>query len=161
MAFIPSRRKKHDTFRREELNLTSMMDMMTIILLFLLKTYSTTGLIVTPSKDLTLPYSMSDEAPKKDLSVSITRQNILVADQVLMSVDEVNPNSPIIEPLYQVLKKYADEAKENEIKYAIPFNHEVIIQGDQETPFDLLVKVLYTCGQTEFYKLRLLTYQEK
>lgn len=161
MAFIPSRRKKHDTFKREELNLTSMMDMMTIILLFLLKTYSTSGQIISPSKDLVLPHSLSDEPPKKELSVSITRENILVADQKIMSIDEVDPVSPLIRPLFDVLSKYAEEAKQNEIQYAIPFNHEVIIQGDENVPFQLLVKVLYTCGQTEYNKLRLLTYSEK
>ena len=161
MAFIPSRRKKHDTARKEELNLTSMMDMMTIILLFLLKTYSTSGLIITPSKDLTLPYSLSQEPPKKDLSVSITRENIMVGDQVIMPISQVDPNKAMIQPLYNILRQKAEEAKSNEEKYAIPFNHEIIIQGDENTPFDLLVKVLYTCGQTEYYKLRLLTYQEK
>lgn len=161
MAFIPSRRKKHNTFRKEDLNLTSMMDMMTIILLFLLKTYSTTGMIITPSKDLTLPTSLSKEAPRKDLNVSITRENILVGDQLIVPISDVDPNSAIIEPLYAVLKEKSETAKEDEEKYGIPFNHEVIIQGDENTPFDLLVKVLYTCGKTEYYKLRLLTYQEK
>nr|HQV31996.1 biopolymer transporter ExbD [Calditrichia bacterium] len=70
MAFKPSAAKKHRTSTDEELNLTSMMDAMTIILLFLLKTYSTTGAIISPSSDLKLPYSLSTEAPHKELTVS-------------------------------------------------------------------------------------------
>lgn len=161
MAFIPSRRKKHETFQKGELNLTSMMDMMTIILLFLLKTYSTTGQIVTPSSDLTLPYSFSQEPPKKELSVAVTKKNILVANQAVMEIEQIDPNAAIIRPLFGVLNKYAQDAKENEVKYGIPFTHEIIVQGDEEIPFQILFKVLYTCGQTEFNKLRLLTYQEK
>lgn len=161
MAFAPSRSKKHSTFQKEELNLTSMMDAMTIILLFLLKTYSTHGQIVSPSKDLVLPYSFSKEPPKRELTVAVTRENILVSDKVVMRVNNVRPNDVMITPLYQELKRRAEEAKENEILYAIPFDHEIIIQGDQEIPFQLLFKVLYTCGQSEYNKLRLLTIREK
>jgi biopolymer transport protein ExbD len=161
MAFAPSRSKKHLKVEKGELNLTSMMDAMTIILLFLLKTYSTHGQIVSPSKDLVLPYSLSKEPPKKELTVSVTRENVSVSDKVVMPVNSIRPNDVMIAPLYQELKKRAEEAKQNEILYAIPFDHEILIQGDQEIPFQLLFKVLYTCGQSEYNKLRLLTIREK
>ncbi len=161
MAFIPSRRKKHLKFEKEDLNLTSMMDMMTIILLFLLKTYSTTGQIMTPSEDLKLPYSLSDEQPKKELTVSVTRHDILVGPDVLMSLEDLNMNDNLIQPLFMRLKELAEEAKKNEIQFGKPFTHEVIIEADENTPFQILVKVLYTCGQSEYNKLRLLTYQEE
>ena len=161
MAYAPSRSKKHMNLGKEELNLTSMMDAMTIILLFLLKTYSTHGQIVSPSKDLILPYSLSKEPPKKELTVAITRENVLVSDKVVMSVNKIKQNDVMIMPLYQELKKRSEEAKQNEVLYAIPFDHEIIVQGDQEIPFQLLFKVLYTCGQSEYNKLRLLTIREK
>lgn len=161
MAFAPSRSKKHLTFKKEELNLTSMMDAMTIILLFLLKTYSTHGQIVTASKDLVLPYSLSTEPPQKEITVAVTRENVSVSDKVVMRVSDIKPNDVMIRPLYQELIKRAEEAKQNEVLYAIPFDHEVLIQGDQEIPFQLLFKVLYTCGQSEYNKLRLLTIREK
>ncbi len=161
MAFIPSRRKKHLFIRREDLNLTSMMDMMTIILLFLLKTYSTTGQIMTPSEDMKLPYSLSKDQPRKELEVAVTRHDIIVGNEVVMRLDEIQPDQNLIPPLYAKLRKLADMAKEDEIRFGKPFSHEVIIEADENTPFQLLVKVLYTCGQSEFNKLRLLTYQEK
>ena len=159
MAFIPSRRKKHLKFEKEDLNLTSMMDMMTIILLFLLKTYSTTGQIMTPSEDLKLPYSLSDNQPKKELTVSVTRHDILVGTDVLMSLQDLDMNDNLIQPLFMRLKELAEEAKKNEAQFGKPFTHEVIIEADENTPFQVLVKVLYTCGQSEYNKLRLLTYQ--
>lgn len=161
MAFIPSRRKRHDTASKEGLNLTSMMDMMTIILLFLLKTYSTSGQIVTPSQDLKLPYSLSQEEPHKELNISITRDDILVGSQKVISINALNSDGVLIQPLFNVLKKYSSDAKQNEIKYGVKFSHQVIIQGDENTPFELIFKVLYTCGQSEYNKLRLLTYREK
>jgi biopolymer transport protein ExbD len=161
MAFIPSRAKKHRTVSQQELNLTSMMDAMTIILLFLLKTYSTTGAIISPSSDLKLPYSLSTQAPHKELTVSVTRENILVSDERIMLVDDVDTRAPIINPLYNELRRRSREAKQNEIQYAIPFTREVIIVADENVPFQMLFKVIYTCGSSEYNKLRLLTIREK
>lgn len=161
MAFIPSRAKKHRMETDEELNLTSMMDAMTIILLFLLKTYSTTGAIISPSSDLKLPYSLSTQAPHKELTVSITRENILVSDERVMSIDQIDSQSPIIAPLYSELSRRAQEAKQNEITYSIPFTHEVIVVADESVPFQMLFKVIYTCGSSEYNKLRLLTIRER
>lgn len=161
MAFIPSRAKKHRTTTEESLNLTSMMDAMTIILLFLLKTYSTSGAIISPSSDLKLPYSLSTDTPHKELTVSVTRENILVSDERVISVGDVDPGAPIIGSLFNELSRRSQEAKQNEIDYAIPFTHEVIVVADEETPFQLLFKVIYTCGSSEYNKLRLLTIRER
>ncbi len=161
MAFVPSRAKKHSTTGEQELNLTSMMDAMTIILLFLLKTFSTSGAIISPSSDLKLPYSLSHEDPRKELTVSVTQNNIMVSDEPILSISEVDPNSSIISTLFGELKRRADEAKQNEIQYAIPFDHEVLIVADENVPFHLLFKVIYTCGSSEFNKLRLLTIKER
>jgi biopolymer transport protein ExbD len=157
MAFKPTRRKKHNTFQKGELNLNSMMDMMTIILLFLLKTYSTSGVIVTPSENLELPSSIAKTPPVKDVNVSITRDFILVNEDPVMSINQIPQDQMLLPGLYNRLLKEAEKQKELEAEVGVPFNHEVIIQGDIHTPYSLLFKILYTCSQSEFYKLRLLT----
>jgi biopolymer transport protein ExbD len=161
MAYIPSRRKKHLHLGKDDLNLTSMMDMMTIILLFLLKTYSTTGQILTPSEDLKLPYSTSSESPKKELSVSITRHDILIGSDVVMGLDRLQTGENLLQPLYSRLSAMAAAERQDEIKFGKPFTHEVTVQADEDTKFQVLVKVLYTLGQSDYNKLRLLTYQEQ
>ena len=60
MALKKARRSKPDA----GLNITSMMDMMTIILVFLLKSYSTQDISVAPSEDLELPVSTVKKAPE-------------------------------------------------------------------------------------------------
>ena len=44
-----------------------------------------------------------------------------------------------------------------ELEVGKEFTHQVIIQGDRTIPFEILIKVMYTCSQSEFYKMRLLT----
>lgn len=138
-----------------------MMDCMTIILLFLLKTFSTSGEIISPSSDLKLPYSLSTQPPHKELTVSVTRENILVSDQRLMAVQDVDSRASIIGNLFNELSRRSLEAKQNEVQYAIPFTREIIIVADENVPFQLLFKVIYTCGSSEYNKLRLLTIKGK
>jgi biopolymer transport protein ExbD len=157
MAFAPSRSKKHDTNPKGELNMNSMMDMMTIILLFLLKSFSTDGVLATQSEDLTLPTSERAEKPKKELNVAISQDAIIVNDIPIIPVSALLPDEMMIPELNAKLAEYADQEKQLELDVGKEFTHEVIIQGDRAIPFDVLIKVMYTCSQSEFYKMRLLT----
>lgn len=157
MAFQPSKSKRHDTRTQGTLNMNSMMDMMTIILLFLLKTFSTEGALVTASEELKLPESLLGEKPQKELQVAVTKEAILINNNELMPVQEVDPQSALIQPLYLALAEIAQEEKQLEIDYGTEFKHAVIIQGDEGIPFEMLFKVMYTCSKSEFYKMHLLT----
>lgn len=157
MAFAPSKSKKHLEEEKGQLNMNSMMDMMTIILLFLLKSFSTEGNLVTASEELKLPESVLGEKPKKELQVSVTKEAILVNNNHLMSIKDVDPQSVLIQPLYLALAEKAQGEKQLEIDYGTEFKHAVIIQGDEEIPFEMLFKVMYTCSKSEYYKMHLLT----
>lgn len=157
MAFQPSKSKKHMDAESGSLNMNSMMDMMTIILLFLLKSFSTDGALVTASEELRLPESFLGEKPNKELQVSVTKDAILVNNNQLMPVSDIDEQSVLIQPLYNALAKVAQEQKQLEIDVGTEFKHTVIIQGDQKIPFEMLYKVMYTCSKSEFYKMRLLT----
>jgi biopolymer transport protein ExbD len=157
MAFRPSKSKKHDTLAKGTLNMNSMMDMMTIILLFLLKSYSTSGALATQSESLKLPVSMRTTKPKKELNVAVAKDVILVNEQPVMTIGDIPPNEILIPQLELKLKEYAQREKELEIEVGKEFTHEVIIQGDESITYELLFRVMYTCGQSEFNKMRLLT----
>ena len=112
MAFQPSKSKKNLSQESGTLNMNSMMDMMTIILLFLLKSYSTEGALVTPSEQLRLPQSVQGEKPKKELSVSVASELILVNNVVVATVDDVEEDILMIEPLRRKLAEYAQQEVE-------------------------------------------------
>jgi biopolymer transport protein ExbD len=159
MAFKPSASKKHDTAQSGTLNMNSMMDMMTIILLFLLKSYSTEGALASQSESLALPVSARTQKPKKEVNVSIASDVILVNEQPLMPTQDIDPNEIAILPLMSKLQEYANKERQLEIEAGKEFTHEVIIQGDKRIPFETLFKVMYTCSKSDFYKMRLLTVQ--
>ena len=157
MAFKPSASKKHDTAQSSTLNMNSMMDMMTIILLFLLKSYSTEGALASQSESLALPTSERTQKPK--VNVSVASDVILVNEIPLMRTDEISSNDMMITPLQAKLQEYANKERQLEIEAGKEFTHEVIIQGDKRISFETLFKVMYTCSKTDFYKMRLLTVQ--
>lgn len=159
MAFKPSASKKHDTAQEGTLNMNSMMDMMTIILLFLLKSYSTEGALASQSESLSLPESQRTEKPKKEVNVSVASDVLLVNEVPLMRTNEISKDDVMITPLQAKLQEYAAQERQLEIEAGKEFTHEVIIQGDKGIPFEILFKVMYTCSKSDFYKMRLLTVQ--
>lgn len=162
MAYIPSRIKKHDTNPGNvRLNLTSMMDMFTIILVFLLKTYSTEGMLIQPSDNLTLPSSSIERSAEVALDLVVSKEAIAVNHEEVESVNNVlNQDGLIIDRLLEKLQVYAREAKRMEVQYGSKFSGKVTIQGDKEIPYKLLVKVMATCGRAEYPNMRLVVYKK-
>lgn len=162
MAFIPSRIKKHDTTYGEvKVQLTSMMDMFTIILVFLLMAYSTEGQLITPSDDITLPVSTVEKNPEIGLDLVVSREWIMVNQDPIIRVKEViDTKNFIIKPLQEKLHLYAREAKRMEELYGSKFSGKVTIQGDRSIPYKLLVKVMATCGKSDYPNMRFVVYKK-
>jgi hypothetical protein len=114
-----------------------MMDMFTIILVFMLKTYSTEGQLIQPSQNLTLPSSTVKNPPEIALDVVVSKEWIMVNNQPVANVSEVvQQPGLIIEPLSRELQRYASESRRMEEMYGVKFSGKVTIQGDKELPFE-------------------------
>ena len=163
MAFIPSRIKKHNTDPgKVRLNLTSMMDMFTIILVFLLKTYSTEGMLIHPSDKLTLPSSTIEKSAEVALDLIVSKESIVVNHEEVERVQNIaTQDGLIIDNLLNKLQVYAREAKRMEELYGTKFSGKVTIQADKEIPYRLLVKVMATCGRADYPNMRLVVYKKE
>jgi biopolymer transport protein ExbD len=147
------------------LNITSMMDMMTIILVFLLKSYSTQDISVAPSEDFELPVSTVKKAPEMAVNVVVSKKNIVVDGVPVLSLEKVpdpdNPgqsklqvpedqrNGQLIDPLLDELSKKADTAKnigQQSGSEEHAFKGRLLIQCDKKLPFEVLRQVMYTAG---------------
>lgn len=162
MAYIPSRRKKHDTSGRNvKLNLTSMMDMFTIILVFLLKTYSTEGQLIQPSESLSLPKSTIQTPPESALDLIVSKDHVLVNGQPVADMNDVRSQEAfVIKPLQEELQHHSTQARKMEEQYGVPFSGKVTIQGDKSIEYKDLVKVMATCGSSDYPNMRLVVYQK-
>lgn len=143
------------------LNITAMMDMMTIILVYLLKSYASAPDNIQPSDDLKLAASMTRIKPEEAVPVAITKKGIMVNDKTVVTVSNgkvpaqykegQKETAYLISPLLQAMKNEAEKqktiARYNKSK---DFKGLVMVIGDRMVPYRLLTEVLYTVGQAEF-----------
>jgi biopolymer transport protein ExbD len=160
------------------LNITAMLDIMTIILVFLLKTLGESSAAIPQSDDLRLPTSVVRTQPHQEgVTVTISKSQILVGDEKVLSLPgreslaqsgvgalykRSGPNDFYIVPLGNALQaaRKVDVAV-RKAKGLDPSSSEAIIIADMNTPYRLLIEVLFTLGQSEFGKFHLMVIQTK
>ncbi|WP_437818998.1 ExbD/TolR family protein [Sorangium sp. So ce1078] len=157
------------------LNITAMLDLMTIILVFLLKSVGSSAASIPQSKDLTLPKSVMQSEPSQEgVVVIVSKSQILVGEDstpivVLPNREQLaqsgvdakykrsGPNDLYIVPLANALSHARETDKAiRAAKGLDPSSSEAIIVADATTPYRLLIEVLFTLGQSEFGKYHLM-----
>ena len=154
----------------KDLNITPMMDMMTIILVFLLKTFSASSSTITFDQNLKIPSSTTQLRTKEAISVTVTKKVILVEGDGIAPIagGRVDPavkrdgeNGYYITPLVDILEKHARKEKKVAELTGIPWEAQLMLVADQTTPYRLLTEVLYSCGQAGYANYRLLVLKSK
>lgn len=159
------------------LNITAMLDIMTIILVFLLKTLGESSASVPQNRDLMLPKSIIQSQPSQEgVRVTVSKSQILVGNDKVLDLPNAQSlaqsgvearhkrgaNSLYIVPLGNALApaRQIDRAL-REAKGLDPATSEAIIVADSSIPYRLLIEVLFTLGQNEFGKYHLMVMQAK
>jgi len=159
------------------LNITAMLDIMTIILVFLLKTLGESSAAVPQSRDLMLPKSIIQTQPSQEgVRVTISKTQILVGNDKVLDLPNSQSlaqsgvearhkrgaNSLYIVPLGNALAsaRQIDRAL-REAKGLDPASSEAVIVADSTIPYRLFIEVLFTLGQNEFGKYHLMVMQAK
>jgi biopolymer transport protein ExbD len=160
------------------LNITAMLDIMTIILVFLLKSLGESSASVPQNDDLRLPKSIIRSAPSEDgVVVTVSKSQILVGDNKVLNLPgreslaqtgvgaqekRSGPNDLYIVKLGNALQSARKvDRRVREAKGLDPSSSEAIIVADGTTPYRLLIEVLFTLGQSEFGKYHLMVMQGK
>jgi biopolymer transport protein ExbD len=151
MAFAPSKGAKHRRKEKEGLILGSMLDMMTVILLFLLKLSSATGGMMKPSPYVQLPEASREAQPAKSISILVNPEGVFediekAPRQLATKEDLFDPNSVLLGDL----ESFLTEKREFDKHLGKDFKGSITIQCDQSIPYDQLLKVINTCGQAEY-----------
>lgn len=140
------------TFRPQ---LTSLIDVMTILLVFLIKSFSVEGNLVTPSPDLELPFSSAEKPPKPVCSIEITRTNVIGDGVVLAEVDGIaDSDSLMIPPVHDWLVSKKSACGDS-------LSRELMIQSDKEVEFDIVKKVMYSCSKAGFSDFSVLVLEQE
>ena len=160
------------------LNITAMLDIMTIILVFLLKTLGESTASVPQSDDLRIPTSFVSTQPSQEgVVVTVSKSQILVGDNKVLTLPSREsmtqtgvgasnkrngPNDFYIVPLGNALQSARKTDKlVRQAKGLDASMSEAIIIADNTTPYRLFIEVLFTLGQNEFGKYHLMVMQKK
>lgn len=154
------RRPRIDNKTAFTLNITSMCDMFTILLVFLLQTYSTSSVLIPPADNIKLPSSSSENNPTMALNLVVSEKEVLLEGESIAHIEnrsiasqDLDQDDPsFIKPLFLVLEKRAKEAEESKKPYG-----QILMQADQSLPYETLRKVMYTASMAGYAQLKLAT----
>jgi len=145
------------------LNITSMTDMFTILLVFLLQTYNTSDVQIIPENDLRLPASSTMTNPVESVKLVVSKTLIKLGDEKIADMKDLNFESKDIDvndknfilPLFTELEKISKDEKRKD-EPAIKEGR-ILLQADSGLPYAVLRKVMYTASMAGFPQLKLVT----
>ena len=153
------KKKKKPTNGDMALQITSMADIFTIILVFLLKTVSNGIASVNPSIGTVLPVSKGNDITKETLSLEVTMNGVMIDQKGVVTlknfdfpVNEIQPNGASD----AVLNALASQRK----KLNIPNQStELLVLADERTPYSTLKTVMASAANAGFVDLQLVVVQ--
>jgi len=148
------KRMGRNRLKIKKMNLTSLMDVFTILVFFLLVNSGSVEVLDAP-KELTLPESRVESKPRETVVIFISPTEVLVQGQLVAMVDEIIENKTnVLDPIASRLA----ELKENVIgtsTMAVAGSQEVTILADKSVPFTVIKTVMSTCTGEGFENVSL------
>ena len=139
-----------------KLNITSLMDIVSIIVVYLLKSYGTDPVVIMPTAGQKIPMSNADAPLQDGMPVYISQRSITFGSQTVVQIDENGDVDPgalqghLITPLFDLMAEEADKAKATAASKSEEWSGRIILVGDQNLKFKTLVDVMYTAGKAEY-----------
>ena len=137
-----------------ELNVVPMVDMMTMLVIFLLQQFSSTGEVLYMQKDIKLPDARHGQVIELAPVVAISATQIVVSGQKVAEVAEVEKaedfSIPGLEEKLRDEKKRWDFIHQNDPDREKNWKGDVNIQADQKVPFRVLKRVMFSAGQAGY-----------
>jgi biopolymer transport protein ExbD len=151
-----SRNKK----KPSNLNLTSLMDVFTILVFFLLF-HSGGNEVLEAPKQIKLPDSVVEAKPRETVVILVSPDEVLVQGQVVIrTVDLLDTNVDTVAEITQRLEQLEKNIIGISTKAAVE-SKEVTILADKTIPFRALKKIMSTCTGSGYGKISLAVTQKE
>jgi biopolymer transport protein ExbD len=153
------RRMARNRKKTPGLNLTSLMDVFTILVFFLLFNSSSSELIESP-KHIKLPDSVVEAKPRETIIIMVSDEVVLVQGEAVINTSELLASDmalvpPITERLAQLERSVIGISTQ-----AVVESKEVTILADKGIPFSVLKKIMSTCTDSGYGKISLAVIQK-
>jgi biopolymer transport protein ExbD len=127
-----------------KMNLTSLMDVFTILVFFLLVNSGSVELVEAP-KNVQLPESLVETKPRETVVIFVSPEDVLVQGQIVARVDDILEGQAGI---FDSLTSRLAELKNNVIgpsTLSVAGSLEVTILADKSVPFVVIRRIMTTC----------------
>jgi biopolymer transport protein ExbD len=157
-----SRRMKRMGRNRKKLpglNLTSLMDVFTILVFFLLFNSSASELVESP-KEIKLPDSVVEAKPRETVVIMVSPEVVLVQGEAVINTAELLTSG--VETVTAISERLAHLERSiiGMSTQAVVESKEVTILADKTIPFSVLKKVMSTCTGSGYGKISLAVIQK-
>ena len=135
------------------LQLTAMVDMFTVLVVFLLQNYASTNQILPISEKVDLPKASAVKELKPSLVVTLSKDYLSFNDKDLVKFQNIKNSSEwLIEPLLGLVKQTIETIAQNSVTRSpneegeeeTPDYYKMTLQVDKEIDFLSVKKILYT-----------------
>lgn len=188
---IRTRRRKKKLNQGFELQLTSLIDVLVIILVFMLKSYQTSLNTLTTVQGMQMPISASQDEPRDSLQVIITPEGITFEGKRVVDFVQDSSTAGASEGSYKLDEKGLDEGgrrilglfntlvaarEKSELLKAkspvrveegpnkgqpLPFDGVLAVTADKRIQYDTLRKIMYTAGAAGFKVFRFIALKKE
>lgn len=146
------------------LNLVPMMDMMTVLLVFLVKNFMTEPDSIQISETLRPPESSTVTEMGPATNVTITSEAILVDNKPVINLSEIvesGGKEVAIPRLRDALLAEVSIREAVAERGGEPFDGKLLLVAHESTPYAIITSVLYTAGEAKFSSYRLVVMKKE
>jgi biopolymer transport protein ExbD len=145
-----------------ELNVVPMVDMMTMLVIFLLQQFSATGEVLYMQKDIKLPEAQHGQSIEVAPVIAISAEQVVVTGQKVADVRDLETESALyninaLEERLRDEKKRWDFIHQNDPDRDKNWKGDVNIQADSKVPFRILKRVMFSAAQAGYYNVNFAT----
>ncbi|MEM6961701.1 MAG: biopolymer transporter ExbD [Myxococcota bacterium] len=163
-------RRRRGPKKAPTLMLTSLLDMFTIILIFLIVSFEAESFEFKLNPDLTLPESTARAELRPAVNLAVTGRKVVVEEEVVLELQEdgafresqVESDSVpmLVSKLEEEYQKRFGEETASELSQAVATGEAtsepiIVVQADRELEYETLFVILRSAAEAGFFKYRL------
>jgi hypothetical protein len=137
------------------LGMTSLMDIVSIIVVYLLKSYASDPVLITPIAEQKIPLSTMDAPIKEGVPVYISSRELIFMEKPLAQLTDGELPDTVVQghtivPFFELLEEETEKSKQLYEQRGEDWTGHLIVIGDEALKFSTLVDVMYTAGRLEY-----------
>jgi len=153
------KRMSRNKVRIGRMNLTSLMDVFTILVFFLLVNSGSPEVMDTP-KQMLLPESVVETKPRETVVIFIGKEDVVVQGEPVAAVAAIaKMDDGDIGPIIDRLAVLEEQIIGSSTKH-VAGSREVTILADRSIPFDVIRRVMSTCTNQGYGRISLAVMQK-